>query len=271
MQREVITSAANPLIKRIRALEQRKYREQERALFVEGIQPVLEAIRSRAEIETLILAPELLTSEAAHSSIEQQRAAGARIAEVTRRVFESIAEREHPSGLAAIVHLSSQKLDDLSVTAQSIFVGLYEVSNPGNLGTIIRTADAVGASGIILIGETTDPYHPTAVKASRGALFTVPIAHVNNFEELLAWGRAQDVTCVATSSRARLDYWSVEYSLPTLILFGSEGKGLPEALLGDEMTLIKIPMTGTGDSLNLAVSVGVMLYELKRKQRLSSK
>jgi TrmH family RNA methyltransferase len=264
MRAPLITSRANPLIKRIRALEQRKHRDEQGAFFVEGIQPVREGIARGAAVETIIVAPALLTSATALSIVEQQRAAATPIAEVSRAVFESIAEREHPSGLAAIVRTARRALNELSVAPDSIFVALYGVSNPGNLGTIIRTMDAVGGSGVILIGDTTDPYHPTAVKASRGALFSVPLALAKNVEELRMWCQTNRVHIVTTVSDSPKSFWSKDYALPLVAMFGGEGAGLPEDLL-TMGTAVRIPMSGSGDSLNLAVAASVMLYEIKRQ------
>jgi TrmH family RNA methyltransferase len=262
----VITSTANPLIKRLRRLEQKKYRQAEQAFLVEGIQPVWAAVETHAGIEVLIVAPELLKSESAQKLVDAQRSAGTRVVQVTRTVFESFAEREHPSGLAAIVRLAPRTLDDLRVTPQALFVALFAVGNPGNLGTIIRTMDAVAGSGVILIGDATDAYHPTAVKASRGTLFSVLVAQVENVDAVLVWAKARGVSVVTTCDHAPRDFWSVVYPRPALILFGSEGEGLPDQVLARGDLSVRIPMAGRADSLNLAVAVGVLLYEVERQR-----
>jgi TrmH family RNA methyltransferase len=265
MAQKLITSTANPLIKRIRALEQRKHREEGGAFFVEGIRPVWQAVESGAQVEALVVAPELLTSEPARHLIQAQGAAGITVVRVTPKVFNRIAQREHPSGLGAIVHISSSTLNELVVATDSLFVALEETGNPGNLGTIIRTMDAVGGTGILLIGESTDPYHPAAVKASMGTLFNVPLVRVQEMDDVLDWCASKQVKVIAASSRATSLYWSVDYSLPLLFLFGSEGEGLRDETMARGDMAVRIPMAGTADSLNLAVSVGVLLYEVKRQ------
>lgn len=262
---ELITSVANPLIKRIRSLAQKKFREQERTFFVEGIQPVWSAIEHHAQIQVIIVAPELLTSESAREMIDSARAKNIHVVNVNRAVFESFAERENPSGLGALVEMREANLDQLTITTKSIFIALHQVGNPGNLGTIIRTADAVGASAVILIGETTDEYHPHAVKASMGALFNVPVVHVARAEDLFAWCKLRGVNVITTSAHAAQDYAPVKYPLPALFLFGSEGEGLSKEILARGNLAVKIPMEGTATSLNLAVAVGVILYEVKRQ------
>lgn len=266
MSEPFITSAANPLVKRVRALGQRKHRQQENAFVVEGIRAVWQAVESRAAVETLIVAPDLLTSEPARHMIEQQHAAGMRVAAVSASIFERFAAREHPSGLAAIVGSTQRHLADLAVTPRSLFVAVHEAGNPGNLGTILRTMDAVAADGLLLIGDATDPYHPGAVKASMGALFTVPIVRLARAEAALAWCRAQGIGIVTTSSQGGVPHWSARYPQPCLLLFGSEGEGLPPALLRGGDLAVRIPMSGSVDSLNLAVSAAILLYEVRRAQ-----
>jgi len=261
-----IESPANPLIKRMRALEQRKTRERERAFVVEGIQPVWHAVEQGAEIETLVVAPELLTSAPAQEMVAQQRAVGTRVAEVSAALFARVATREHPSGLAAIVHTRPQSLAGLAITPTSLFIALHEVGNPGNLGTIIRTVDAVGGSGVILIGEGTDPYHPSAVRASVGTIFRLPIVQVDAVADVQAWCRDHQVAVITTSARAPHDYWGAMYPAPSLVLFGSEGRGLaPEVIAAGDLA-VRIPMHGGANSLNLSVAAGVLLYEMLRQR-----
>jgi TrmH family RNA methyltransferase len=266
MAPKLISSSANPLIKRIRALAKRKEREERGAFVVEGIRTVWQALDSGAGIEVILVAPELLTSEAARLKVEDAASNGVPVVRVTRPVFESLASRENPSGLAAVVRVSKRTLHDINIDSDAILVCLHEVGNPGNLGTIIRTVDAIGGSGVIVIGEATDPHHPVAVKASMGALFNIPMARVENLEKLFLWARKHGIAVVTTSSRARDLHWSIAYPSPVLLLFGSEGEGLADVQVEQGDLAVRIPMYGTADSLNLAVAVGVLLYEVKRQQ-----
>lgn len=262
-----IESATNPLIRRIRALEQRKGREQAGACFVEGIQVVWQAVDAGAAIETLIVAPDLLTSVAAREMVARQQAAGIAVAEVSAAIYERIAMRENPSGLAAIVSITPRDLSSLVVTPASLFVALHDIGNPGNLGTILRTVDAVGGSGVILIGDTTDPYHPNAVKASVGTLFRLPIVQTGRIEDVLTWSRAHGISVVTTSARATQEYWQATYPSPLLMLFGNEGRGLPPDIVAQGDLSVRIPMHGSASSLNLSVAAGVLLYEALRQRR----
>lgn len=265
MRTTTLSSPANPLVKELRALAQKKVRQQRGEFLVEGIQPVLQAVKSGAPVRLLVVAPDLLTSALALEMLRGQEHAGMRIVHVTRAVFESFAERENPSGLAAVVKMTPRGLDTLRVDADALFVALFQISNPGNLGSIVRTADAVNARGVILFGAATDPYAPTAVKASRGAVFTVPLVQVEKVQDFLDWGTMHGVRIITTSDRADQDLWHADLRLPCALLFGNEGEGLPENVVRAG-SAVRIPMKGQVDSLNLAVAASVLMYEVERRR-----
>jgi TrmH family RNA methyltransferase len=262
---EVISSAANPLVKRVRALADRRHRRRESAFVVHGIQPVWQAAEAGAEIEVLLVAPDLLRHRGALDMVDAQEASGVRVARLTGELFGRISDRDGPAGLAAIVRAAPAGVNDLTLPAAALFVALHEPGNPGNVGTIIRTASAAGASGVILIGPSADPYDPVAVKASMGALFTVPVAVTASGPEFLAWATAAGVAVAAASGRAALSCWDATWQFPLALLLGSEGTGLPADLLAAADMQVSIPMTGTAESLNLAVAASVLLYEVRRR------
>lgn len=261
---ETISSAANPLVKRVRLLADRRHRRREGAFVVEGIQPVWRAVEAGWEIEALIAAPDLLAGSAAAGMLAQQEAKGVRVARLSRELFVRLSGREGPTGLAAIVRGRVRGLHDLAVPPDAVFVALHRIANPGNLGTIIRTADAVGGSGVVLIGDCADPFAPAAVKASMGSLFAVGVAHAPDAGAFSGWAAGNGIQVLATSGAAENEHWSAQYRPPLAVLFGSEGDGLPQDLLARADLRIRIPMTGTAESLNLAVAAAVMLYEVRR-------
>ncbi len=261
---ERISSAANPLVKRIRLLADRKHRQREGAFVVEGIQPVWRALEAGWQIEVLIVAPELLAGPAAAAMVAEQEAKGVRVARLSPETFLRLSDRDGPSGLAAIVAGRQAGLRDLVVRPGSVFAALHRIGNPGNLGTIIRTVDAAGGAGVVLIGDTADPFAPAAVKASMGSLFAVEVARVPGAGPFFDWAAANGVQVVATSGQAGRDHWSTRYHPPLAILLGSEGDGLPDDLLARADQRIRIPMTGTAESLNLAAAAAVLLYEVRR-------
>jgi RNA methyltransferase, TrmH family len=265
---DVITSAANPVVKRVRLLADRRHRRRESAFVVQGIQPVWQAVEAGADIEVLIVAPDLLRHAGAAAMVAEREAAGVRVARLSAELFGRIADRDGPSGLAAVVRSAPSALADLQVGAESVFAALHEVGNPGNLGTIVRTADAAGASGVILIGPSADPFDPAAVKASMGALFTMPVATAASAAEFLDWAAQCHLTVIAASGRASVSCWDADLRPPLALLLGSEGTGLPDDLLAVAGLRVAIPMTGTAESLNLAVAAGILLYEVRRRTGL---
>jgi RNA methyltransferase, TrmH family len=257
-----ITSAANPLVKRLRLLADRRHRRREGAFVVEGLQPVWRAVEAGWGIETLVVAPELLAATSAASMVAEREAAGVPVARLSTELFGRLSERDGPSGLAAIVRTRTRTLAD--VPAQGLVVALHGVGNPGNLGTVVRTADAAGADAVVLLGDTADPFAPAAVKASMGSLFALPIVHTADPDAFLSWAGTGGMRVVATSGSAEGAHWAADWTPPVALLLGSEGPGLPDELLERAHETVRIPMTGTAESLNLAVAAGILIYEARR-------
>jgi RNA methyltransferase, TrmH family len=262
-----ITSHGNELARRARLLAQRKAREEQGAVFVEGIRPVWQALDQRVDIEVILTAPDLLTSDAATAALRDAQAMGIRVAEFSAPVFSRFCGRDHPSGLAAIVHAAPALIETLRPNPRSLYVALYEIGNPGNLGAILRTMDAVGGSGLVVIGDATDPYHPTAVKASMGTIFSVPIVRCDRAAAVFAWAKSRGVAVIGTSERAERTHWEAPLPAPCLLLLGSEGRGLPPELLDACDHAVRIPMQGTAGSLNLAAAASILLYEARRPRQ----
>lgn len=256
----IITSAANPLVKRIRKLRDRKHRRAEGAFFVEGVQPVWRAHSAGADIETLVVAPELIAGSPAEALVGEFERGGGEVARLSAEAFAAISDRDGPAGVAAIVRQTASTIADLAVTSTSVFVGLYEIANPGNLGTIIRTADSFGVAGVLLIGETADPFAPAAVKASMGSLFALPVVPVATLDDAIGWAHAAGVSVVTTSARGSTVLGAAPLRVPALFVFGSEGDGLPADVIERGDIDVRIPMVGTASSLNLAVAAGIVLY-----------
>jgi TrmH family RNA methyltransferase len=261
---QAISSFSNPLIKRIKRLRQKKYRRQEQAFFVEGLRVVLTAEEAGAPLETLVYCPAFLTSDVAWDLLRRQEAAGINCQALTAELFASISGRDNPVGLGAIVQARWTSLAEMVPGPDSIFVALFETSEPGNLGTILRTMDAVGAEAAVLVGDSVDPFHPLAAKASMGAIFTVRLGQVPNGDALFRWARDMGLQTIATSAKAEALYTGAGYRLPALLLLGSEGDGLPKSVIEASDLALTIPMAGRASSLNLAVAAGLLLYEIRR-------
>lgn len=262
----MITSRHNPSIKLIRSLRQRREREQTGLCFIEGIRIVAEAIQLGATVELLVTAPTLLTSPFGRQVVEEVRRSGIPCLEVSAEVFESFSAKDGPQGLGAVVRQRWQRIVEVVPGGELCWVALESVADPGNLGTILRTGDAVGAAGVILLGQATDPYDPAALRASMGAVFSQRLVRATS-EELAQWKQEHNWYVVGTSGAALDDYQAVTYPAPLVLLMGSEREGLSPQLRALCDGLVSIPMVGRSDSLNLAVSTGVVLYEIFNQRR----
>ena len=262
----VITSFNNPKIKAIRKLEDRKYRALTGDFFVEGLRIVGEAIQAGAAIKSILVAPELLVSNFGNSLLSHPSINQIELIQVSPEVFKSISHREGPQGIGAVVEQSWWSLDSLGCNPTDFWIAIDQASDPGNLGTIMRTADAVGARGVILIGSSTDPHDPAAVKASLGSIFSLQIVRTN-WASFQTWQVENQISLIGTSDHAEIDYQSIDYQLPLVLLMGSERHGLPDEMITACQHVVKIPMSGRADSLNLGVAAAIVLYEIFNQYR----
>ncbi len=263
-----ITSRSNPKIKHLRLLRQRKYRQETGQFLVEGIHAVGQAVEAAGlastglEIDSIYYAPEVLTSEFALRLIENQARLGVPCYSTTSEIFEQIADKENPQGILAVARLPMAQLAHLSPDNFPWGVALVAPQDPGNIGTILRTIDAVGASGLILLDSHADPYHPSSVRASMGSIFWYPLVQAS-FTEFISWAKQLGYHIYGTSAKGSTDYQQVgHYQLPAILLLGSEQKGLSPAQTAQCDVVVRLPMQGRMSSLNLAVAAGVLLYHM---------
>ncbi len=258
----MITSSANDHIKALRKLELAKERRDSGNFLAEGLKAVGQAFDSNAKIHELLIAPELLVSDYGMSLTDLARSRNIPILELSPSVFATLARKEKPQGIAALI---AQNWSDLAATSAqlgSFWVALESIQNPGNLGTILRTCDAVGVNGLILLNDSTDPYDPAAVKASMGSVFTVPHYRAG-FNDLKAFlERSADLTVIGTSDKAASSAFEVTFPPTVLLLLGSERQGLSDEYVSLCSQMLRIPMEGACDSLNISVAAGVMLYQI---------
>jgi TrmH family RNA methyltransferase len=257
----MITSAANPRIKEVRALAQRKRRQATGLCVVEGLFHTGEALEAGA-VAYLLYAPDQLASDFGRGLVSRAEASGIPVYAVTAEVMASLAGKEHPQGLLAVARQRRDNLDDLSPTAHPWLVALVAPQDPGNVGAILRTIDAVGASGLVLLHGGVDPYHPASIRASMGTIFRLPAVGAP-FAAFAAWARGHGYRLLGTSAHGRTEYRAVgAYALPLVLLMGSEREGLSteQAAACDE--LLRLPMRGRAGSLNLAVATGIFLYAI---------
>jgi RNA methyltransferase, TrmH family len=258
----VISSTANLHIKNIRHLRERKYRLETGLCFIEGLRIVYEAVLQSTQIEELIHSPELTRAEIVQEIIEKAKSLGIGITEVSKPVFEYLSSKDGPQGLAAVLKQKWIQLDDID-PCSGVWVALFEVADPGNLGTILRSCDAFGVSGVILIDNCVDPYDPSALRASMGGIFTCKVVKSSS-ENFSNWVKQQNISLIGTSDKANLDFRSIKYPDNMVLLMGSERQGIPVQLQEICQTIVSIPMKGNCDSLNLAVATSLFLFEVVR-------
>lgn len=262
----MITSFSNPTVKYIRKLEQKKFRQESGEFFIEGLRTVGEAVQTGAPIRSLVIAPDLLVSEFGQSLLQKPQTQNIERIELSPEVYLKITHKEGPQGIGAIVQQDWRVFEEVETQPNDLWVALDAIADPGNLGTIMRTTDAVGGRGIILLGDSTDPYDPAAVKASMGAVFSLQLVK-SAWHAFLKWQQKNQLMLVGTSDHASADYQAIVYRRPLVLLMGSERHGLPEEMENACHEIARIPMEGRSDSLNLAVATAVMLYEIYNQSR----
>ncbi|MGC6518278.1 MAG: TrmH family RNA methyltransferase [Candidatus Puniceispirillaceae bacterium] len=263
MTSSVITSPANKDIKLLRSLHERKYRKQTGWFLAEGMRICREAISLGHAPVRLVYAQGRQDDDKMKALIEACLSSGGRAMAVDPDLLGRISRKDNPQMVIGAFHQKWEDTKIITPQKDRLWIALDRVRDPGNLGTIMRTADAVGATGLLLIEDCTDPYSLEAVRASMGAVFNVKLIRVSEaaFHQFAASWQGE---IIGTALQASVDYRDADYSKPTIMLMGNEQAGLTEALRADATQLIRMPMCGRSDSLNLAVATGISLYEWLR-------
>ena len=259
-----VTSLSNPIVKDIKALANKKDRDETKSFMAEGLKLVIDALELGFEIKTLVYAKNVKDKPQVVQAATKTVARGGLVLEVSEKVLSSITRRDNPQMVVGIFTQRWTSLRDIRPKAGETYVALDRVRDPGNLGTIIRTADAAGASGVILLGETTDPYSMETVRATMGSVFALPLVKASP-ADFLGWKKGAGVSVVATHLAGAVDYRTIDYrKKPVVLLMGNEQAGLPDELAREADALARIPQAGLADSLNLAIATGIMLFEARR-------
>lgn len=252
----MITSRSNPLIKQVQALRQRKARNESSLFLVEGIRPVGEAVEAGWEIESILYSPEVLKSNYAGELISRVTS---NLQPVASQIMDYLTDKENPQGILAVVHQKTSRLEDQTSIQKG--VAIVSPQDPGNVGAILRTMDAVSADVLFLLNGGVDPFHPTSVRASMGTIFWIPIIKTS-FVELVKWSQKLRKRIIGTSAHAESNYRKIRSDPPWILLLGSEQKGLTEEHTKSCDEIVSLPMSGHASSLNLAVAAGIFLYQL---------
>ncbi len=258
----MITSRQNPRIKQLREVLTRKGRKRTGFFVAEGIHHVAAALDTAAPMETVFYAPSLLTGEFGSQLVDRLQDAGIPLAAVAEDIFSSISGKENPQGILALMRQTWHPIEESGPEVLPWALAVTAPQDPGNIGALLRTLDAVGAAGIILLDGGADPFHPTAVRASMGALFRLRVSAATT-DTFLKWTAVHGYTLIGSSARAASDYRQMECTLPAVLLLGSEREGLSPDLQSRCNQMVSLPMAGGVTSLNLAVAGGVLLYQMR--------
>lgn len=254
----MITSTANEDVKAMRALAMRKERKQTGLFLAEGLRHVIEGIENGWALTKLAYGEEWANKPEVLKAQEACLANGGLCLEVSELILEKLSNKDNPQQVIGVFKQRLVALADMP--KKKCLVALEQVRDPGNLGTILRTVDSVGADGVILIDQCCDPFSSEATRASMGSLFAVPIAQTTK-ADFIAYAKAWKGSVIGTHLTAEtVDYREPKYEQPLLLVMGNEQAGLSDDLAGPLQTLVKLPMNGRADSLNLAIATGVMLY-----------
>jgi TrmH family RNA methyltransferase len=265
MPRE-ITGFSNPLVKQVRSLREKKHRRASGLFLAEGLRILTEALEAGIAPEMLWRTPD----SAEHPLVQKLEAVAGETFVTSADILSKLSGKDNPGSVVGVYREFATPLAQLDRSIADIWIVAQALRDPGNLGTILRIGDAVGAGGLILVDDCTDPFSVEAVRASMGAIFTQSVA-LASWAEFIAWLRSGPGQLVGTSLNTEFDYQVPRYAAPTFVLVGNEAQGLPSAYEADCDLLVKMPMRGKADSLNAAVACGVMAYEVLNQQRRGGK
>jgi len=261
-----VTAFSNTTVKRLRSLRDKKARREEGLFLAEGLRIIAEARDSGRLPEIIAFSPEGAKHPLAAEIIAATEAGGGEAIETSADILSKMSGKDNAQMLLGAYRQPETSLAGLDRSSAPIWFAAQALRDPGNIGTILRTGDAVGGGGLILIDDSADPYSVEAVRASMGAIFTQQVAKAS-WDEFLPWLRSGPAQLVGTSLKGSSDYLEAEYRPPCFLLIGNEQQGLPEAYEGECDLLVKIPMAGRADSLNAAIAAAVMAFQVKASWR----
>lgn len=256
-----ITSAQNPKIKSLLALEKPRERKKQGLFIVEGLKEIKMALEAGYRIGNLFFCPDLISPE----SLASLGASEKLLVPVAKDVFGKIAIRENSGGVLAVAEQKTHRLEDLKLKSNPLLLILESVEKPGNLGAMLRTADAAGIDAVITCDPQTDLYNPNVIRSSIGCVFTTQIA-VDTSEKTIEWLKRRDIAIYCTYLEASRPYHAMDYKIPTAIVMGTESTGLSDVWVKNAHANIIIPMQGKIDSMNVSTAAAVVIFEAKRQR-----
>ncbi|MDP3014394.1 MAG: RNA methyltransferase [Candidatus Subteraquimicrobiales bacterium] len=264
-QEKIITSLENARVKNVIKLRDKKGRDSLKLMIIDGYRAINLALNNGFALKELFYCEKFFNSRGERILIERTQQNGARIFHLSEKVFKKIAYGDNPEGVLAITGQVKKSLADLPLGKSALFVVLESVEKPGNLGAILRSADSVGAKGIIVCDNQTDIYNPNVIRSSRGTFFTVPVVEATS-RDAIQWLKQNQVKIIVSTPMAKVEYYQLDYKDSCAIVLGSEDKGISSAWQEAAGFKIKIPMRGQADSLNVSIAAAVILYEALRQR-----
>lgn len=260
-----ITSRDNSLLRQARAVRDGKTDE---LIFIEGLRLCEEVHRSNLDIDAVIVSEELLRKERAAAAINELSRVSKRVASVSEKLLESISYTKTPQGIIVLAQRpeSSEERLAASLNENSLLVVLHQINNPVNVGAILRTAEAAGATGVITTRNTSDPFSPKSLRGAMGSAFRLPIWSGISFEEMIHWCRQRGITSICADVEARTAYTDIDWTRPSALVLGPESTGFTAEELDQAEQLVSIPMKGVAESLNVSVAAGILLFEAARQR-----
>lgn len=260
-----ITSRDNSLLRQVRAVRDAKVEE---LIYVEGLRLCEEALRSRLEIEAVVVSEELLRKERAAGVIQELSQASKRFGSVSEKLLESVSYTKTPQGIIVLAQRpeSSERRLSAQLGEKPLLVVMHQINNPVNVGAILRTSEAAGAAGVITTRNTSDPFSPKSLRGAMGSAFRLPIWRGAAYGETIEWCRAHGIATVCAAVDATTSYTKIDWTGPSALILGPESTGLTaeELELADQR--VNIPMQGMAESLNVAVAAGILLFEAARQR-----
>jgi RNA methyltransferase, TrmH family len=264
----LITSVQNPRVKHLIALRERHQREADGLMLVEGYDELTLALAARTP-HALFYCPDIVRDREQLHVLETANTAGTELVQVNERVFEKIAYRANPDGWLGVFPLMRRSLSEIALSVMPLLIVAEGIEKPGNLGAILRTADAARVDGLISCDPVTDLGNPNVVRASKGALFSVPVVETNA-TECVAWLKAHDILLLAATPQAQKDYSDEDMRRPIAIVVGAEKPGLTPYMLEHADVTVSIPMLGRVNSLNVSIATALLVYEALKQRRVTS-
>lgn len=260
-----ITSGQNPVVKEIKALSNRKYREEKKLYFIEGIRFVEEAFKENAQIDKILISEKLASVKGGEELLAKINVSGYGTYMLNEKLFKEISETESPQGVLAVIKTRQYDFSDIMGDNNFILI-LESIQDPGNMGTIIRTADAAGITGIVMSKGCVDIYNPKVLRSTMGSIFRVPIYMSGDLRETMNCIKKKGIKVYAAHLKGEINYFKADFKGNIAVVIGNEANGISDMAAECSDELLKIPMSGRIESLNASVAASVLMYEAVRQR-----